>query len=204
MVEATDALKDGAAALQEADAAVAEAVRPIRHTPAVRLLGIASEIGDQPQMRTLSAGLIGLGLLDHQPRMARAGLRMLLAHELATAVKNFIKRRVDRTRPRSLSEGEAPEIRPGSNHAKEATSFPSGHSAGASAVARAYAREYPEHRNAAYAGTGLVALAQIPRSAHYPTDVGVGLVIGVASEAAVGWLFPAAAPAKAALERSDA
>jgi undecaprenyl-diphosphatase len=77
-------------------------------------------------MRALSAGLIGLGLMARRPRLARAGLRMLVAHELATAVKNFVKRRVDRTRPRSLSEGEAPEIRAGSNRAKEATSFPSG------------------------------------------------------------------------------
>ena len=196
MVEPSEALKDGAAALQEADAAVAEAVLPIQHTPAIRLLGVASELGDQPQMRAISAGLIGLGLLDRQPRMARAGLRMLLAHELATAVKNFVKRRVDRTRPRSLGDGEAPHIRRGSNHAKEETSFPSGHSAGAAAVARAYAREYPEYRGAAYAGAGLIALAQIPRCAHYPTDVGVGLAIGLVSEAAVDWMFPSA-PAEA-------
>jgi undecaprenyl-diphosphatase len=192
MVEPSEALKDGASTLQEADAAVTEAVLPIRHAPAVRILGTASEIGDQPQMRALSAGLIGLGLMARRPRLARAGLRMLVAHELATAVKNFVKRRVDRTRPRSLSEGEAPEIRAGSNRAKEATSFPSGHSAGAAATARAYA------------GAGLVALAQIPRCAHYPSDVGVGLAIGVVSEAALAWLFPAAAVAKAAVDGADA
>jgi membrane-associated phospholipid phosphatase len=142
--------------------------------------------------------------MARRPRLARAGLRMLVAHELATAVKNFVKRRVDRTRPRSLSEGEAPEIRAGSNRAKEATSFPSGHSAGAAATARAYAREFPEHRAVAHAGAGLVALAQIPRCAHYPSDVGVGLAIGVVSEAALAWLFPAAAVAKAAVDGADA
>jgi undecaprenyl-diphosphatase len=204
MVEPSEALKDGAAALEETDAAVAEAVLPIQHKPAVRLLGTASEIGDQPQMRALSAGLIGLGLLARRPRLARAGLRMLVAHELATGVKDFIKRRVDRTRPRSLSEGEAPEIRAGSNRAKESTSFPSGHSAGAAATARAFAREFPEYRVPAHTGAGLVALAQIPRCAHYPTDVGVGLAIGVASEAALAWLFPPVASDGAATERPGA
>jgi undecaprenyl-diphosphatase len=185
MVGVTDKLKDGAAALRETDAKVAEAVLPVRYEPAVRVLAFLSDIGDQPQMRTLSGGLIGAGLLVRDGRLARAGLRMLLAHELATAAKNFVKRRVDRTRPRSLGDGEAPHIRRGRNEHKEETSFPSGHSAGAAAVARAFVREYPEHRIAAYAGAGSVALAQIPRCAHYPTDVGAGLAIGGASEAVV-------------------
>jgi undecaprenyl-diphosphatase len=189
MVDAPEQLKEGAAALQAADAAVAEATLPIRRNKAVRLIGTLSELGDQPQVRTLSAGLIGAGLLVGDPRLARAGARMLAAHELATAVKNFVKHRVDRTRPRSLRPGEAPEIRRGNNHEKEETSFPSGHSAGAAAAARAFQRDYPEHRGAAYLGAGLIALAQIPRCAHYPTDVGAGIAIGVASEAVSNWLL---------------
>jgi hypothetical protein len=106
MVDAPEQLKEGAAALQAADAAVAEATLPIRRNKAVRLIGTLSELGDQPQVRTLSAGLIGAGLLVGDPRLARAGARMLAAHELATAVKNFVKHRVDRTRPRSLRPGE--------------------------------------------------------------------------------------------------
>jgi undecaprenyl-diphosphatase len=188
MVQAVEKMKDGAAALEEADQAVAEAVLPLRHRPAVKLLGALSEVGDQPQMRTLAAGLIGAGLLTRNPRLARAGVRMLAAHELATAFKDFVKLRVDRTRPRSLDDGEAPHIRRGASDEKEQTSFPSGHSAGASSTARAFVREYPEHRAAAYAGAGLVALAQIPRCAHYPTDVGAGLAVGIAAEAMSNWL----------------
>jgi hypothetical protein len=56
MVQAVEKLKNGAAALEEADQAVAEAVLPLRHRPAVKLLGALSEVGDQPQMRTLAAG----------------------------------------------------------------------------------------------------------------------------------------------------
>lgn len=180
---AAQMLEDTAIAFEEADAAVAEAVLPLRHVPAVRLAGSLSDIGDQPQMRVLSAGLLGIGLLAGRPRLARAGLRMLVAHEAATAVKSLIKRNLDRTRPRSLGDGEAPHIRQGGSSDKEESSFPSGHSAGATATARAFAREFPEYRAAAHAGAGLVALAQIPRCAHYPTDVGAGVAIGLAAEA---------------------
>jgi membrane-associated phospholipid phosphatase len=183
MNETMQKLKDGAAALEDADAAVAQASLPIRYAPAVRLAGTLSEIADQPQTRALTAGLIGIGIATGNPRLARAGLRMLVAHEAATAVKSLIKRNVDRTRPRSLPDGEAPRIRQGEDHDKEETSFPSGHSAGATATARAFAREYPEFRHAAHAVAGLAALAQIPRCAHYPTDVGVGIAIGLAAEA---------------------
>ncbi len=187
MADVTDTLNNGAAALEDIDQAVAEATLPIRHSPAVELIGNLSELGDQPQMRTLAAGLLGAGLLRRDPRLARAGLRMLAAHETATAIKTFIKRRVDRTRPRSLGGGEAPHIRRGGSREKEESSFPSGHSAGAAAAARAFLREYPEQGRAAYATAGLIALAQVPRCAHYPTDVGAGLAVGVAAEAVSNW-----------------
>jgi membrane-associated phospholipid phosphatase len=183
---------DGAArkALMDADKAAMEAVEPYRKSAAVRALSWASELGDQPQMLALCGGLLTLGLVRRDGRMARAGGRMIAAHLLATMVKNFVKHRVDRTRPRSTGDGRGHGIRPGRSHAKEETSFPSGHGAGAAAVARAFARDYPEHRGAALAGAGFIALAQIPRCAHYPTDVGAGLAIGLAAEKAVDLLWP--------------
>ncbi|MEA3014065.1 MAG: hypothetical protein QOD42_2610 [Sphingomonadales bacterium] len=169
----------------DADKATVQAVRPQRKSVAVRALSWASELGDQPQMLALSGGLLAFGLVRRDGRMARAGARMMLSHLLATAAKNFVKHRVDRTRPRSTGNGKGPAPKPGRSHAKEETSFPSGHSAGAVAVARAFARDYPEHRGAALAGAGFIALAQIPRRAHYPTDVAAGLAIGLAAEKAV-------------------
>ncbi len=52
------------------------------------------------------------------------------------------------------------------------------------AVARAFSREYPEHSTPAIAAAGLVAAAQVPRCAHYISDVGAGLALGIATEAA--------------------
>jgi hypothetical protein len=172
-------------ALMDADKAIVQAVKPQKKSVAVRAMSWASELGDQPQMLILSGGLLTLGLVRRDRRMAQAGARMVLSHLLATAAKNFVKHRVDRTRPRSIGNGKGHGIEPGRSRAKEETSFPSGHSAGAAAVARAFAREYPEHQGAALAGAGFTALAQIPRCAHYPTDVGAGVAIGLAAEKAV-------------------
>ncbi|HEY0114137.1 MAG TPA: phosphatase PAP2 family protein [Allosphingosinicella sp.] len=171
--------------LLEADRRTHEKVRPYRHSAPVKALSLLSELGDQPQMLTLSGGILAFGLFRGERRLTRAGARMIAAHLLATGIKNFVKRRVDRTRP-FAANGEADhKPRLGRDDSKEETSFPSGHSAGALAVAQAFARELPEYRAAALGGAGLIALAQVPRCAHYPTDVGAGLAIGWLSEVAV-------------------
>lgn len=174
--------KKAAKALEEVDAAVVEGVEPYAETQLVRAISLLSEVGDQPPMRTLCAATIAAGLAGGNARLTRAGIRMLAAHTVATLAKDALKVRIDRSRPRKdRNHG----LKPGRSTGKEDTSFPSGHSAGAIAVARAYAREYPEHRHFALAAAGAVALAQIPRCAHYPTDVGVGLAVGLVSEALV-------------------
>jgi membrane-associated phospholipid phosphatase len=175
-----------ARALLSADKAAAEAALPYQGSPAMEALGRFASLGDQPPLRTLCAALIAAGVAGGNPRLARAGVRMLVAHTLATLAKDFVKERVDRTRPRSKGQrGKDHVPKPGSRTSKEETSFPSGHSAGAAAVAAAFARDYPEFAAPAYAAAGALALAQIPRCAHYPTDVGAGLAIGLAAEAVV-------------------
>jgi membrane-associated phospholipid phosphatase len=179
--------------LLEADAAVAEALAEYEHG---RWLDHLSALADQPQLRTLCAALIAAGLAagrgsGYGPRLARAGLRMLIAHELATFAKDLVKRRVERRRPRSNANGGDHQPRPGKRTAKEVTSFPSGHAAGAAATARALARELPGLRPAAAVAGGTLALLQLPRSAHYPTDTAAGLAIGLAAEAALAALWPA-------------
>jgi hypothetical protein len=185
-LSATKKPSDAARAAVAADEAAAEAARPYEKSLLVRLLEPVADLGDQPPMRVLCGSVIAVGLFAGDRRLVRTGVRMLAAHTLATLAKDFIKRRVDRTRPRSAGKaGKDAKPRPGDNEAKEETSFPSGHSAGAAAVARAFARDYPEHAAPAYAAAAVLALAQIPRCAHYPTDVGAGLAIGVAAEKAV-------------------
>lgn len=186
-----DAVAD---ALLDVDAKAREAVIPHKEDAPVKALSWYSEIGDQPQLRALSAGLFLSGALARSPRMMRAGARMLLAHELATLTKDFVKHRVDRTRPRTARDKHEQKAQPGESRDKEETSFPSGHSAGATAVAAAFAREFPEYKAAAFAAGGAAALAQIPRCAHYPTDVGAGIAIGAAAEACVNLVWNKLAP----------
>jgi undecaprenyl-diphosphatase len=180
-------LEAAAQAALEADARTADAVRPYADNP---LLERIADLGDQPQLRALCASVIAAGILGRDARTVRAGVRMLAAHSLATFAKDFVKRRIDRTRPRSAGKpGKHHRPAPGGNRAKEESSFPSGHAAGAAAVARAFSREFPELAAPAAAAGGLLALAQIPRCAHYPTDAGAGIAIGLASEAAVDAAF---------------
>jgi membrane-associated phospholipid phosphatase len=172
-----------------ADMRTEAAVEPIAASRSVRLAGQVSEIGDQLQMRILACALIALGVATSNRRLARGGTRVLLAHELATFTKNFLKDRIDRTRPRSASASEKGKMRLGQKSAKEETSFPSGHSAGATAAAFAFAEEYPEHRIAALTGAVAVAAVQVPRRAHYLTDVAAGMIIGALMAGASNWLF---------------
>jgi membrane-associated phospholipid phosphatase len=190
----TAAAARAAEAALEADAAAAEAMAPYEDLPWLEPI---ADLGDQPQLRTLCAAAIAGGLAAGRgsgwgPRLARAGLRMLIAHQLATMAKNFVKYRVDRTRPRSRRRsGKDHRLKPGGDRAKEETSFPSGHSAGAAAVARAFAREFPEHGGAAAAAGAALSAVQVPRCAHYPTDIAAGAAIGFAAEAAIALLWPA-------------
>jgi membrane-associated phospholipid phosphatase len=176
-------LKDAAEAVLEADAQVVEAAQPYQEN---MLLDRLADLGDQPAMRVICGATIAAGLLARDRQFVRAGVRMLVSHTLATWTKDFVKHRVDRTRPRSAGDPRKDHrLAPGRSEEKEETSFPSGHAAGASAVARAFAREVPEWAPAAYAVGGVLSLAQIPRCAHYPSDVGAGIAIGLASDLAV-------------------
>ncbi len=183
-------LDKAATKIAKADAAVTDEFSERRASRPMQLLATASDLGDQPQLRLIGGAVLAAGLIGARPRLIRAGFRMLLAHELATVVKNFVKHRVDRTRPRSAVTRRQAKARHGRNTGKEITSFPSGHTAGAVAVAAAFAREFPEYRVPAMAAAGFVGLAQIPRCTHYPTDVGAGALLGGAAEAALAKVWP--------------
>ena len=178
-------------AIADADFEVTDALSEHRDSLAVQALCNFAKLGDQPELRLISAGLLAAGLLTGRARLSRAGMRMLVAHEIATAAKNFAKHRVDRTRPHSAGDSRQAKPSAGRKTAKKHTSFPSGHSAGAVAVAQAFARQFPEYRLPALAAAGLVAVGQIPKEAHYPTDVLAGTALGVASEAALAAIWPA-------------
>lgn len=154
-------------------------------TAPVKALDLFSKLGDQPQVRAVSIMVFVAGIFARSEKLVRAGARMLIAHEAATFAKSRVKSEIDRTRPRSASSRAEKKLKKGPHQAKELTSFPSGHSAGAIAAARAFSREFPEYGPAAIGAATVIAASQVPRCAHYPTDVAAGLAVGLAAEKAV-------------------
>ena len=176
--------------IEEADLAAAQALARHRRHPAVRAVGEASEIADQPPLLALAAGAAVLGLALGDRRLARAGARAFAAVLVATGLKTVVKNSVTRTRPGRVLEGAPYERHAPGGEGGPLQSFPSGHTAGAVAAVRAVARVYPEHRAPAYAAAALVGAAQVPRGAHYPLDVAAGTLVGLAAEAIVDRVWP--------------
>jgi membrane-associated phospholipid phosphatase len=150
----------------------------------MKAIGQVSELADQPPLIALSVVTIMAGLLLGKGRLTRTGVRMLASHWLATQAKSFIKRRIDRTRPFVMLGGESYHPRRGQSRAKRENSFPSGHTAGAVAIARAVARDYPAAAPVGYAAATAAGAVQLPRGAHFLSDILVGAAIGLLAEAA--------------------
>lgn len=186
-----------AAKLEKADRKVARATGGQRDSPTIKTLGRLSELADQPPLIALSAATVAAGLALRHDRVVRTGVRMLASHWLATKAKSFVKQRVDRTRPFVMLSGKSYHAREGHSHSKKENSFPSGHTAGAVAIARAVARDYPASAPVGYAAASAAGAAQLPRGAHYLSDVLVGAAIGWLAEAAVRLILPPAPEAAA-------
>jgi len=193
---------EAGSAAEEADVALAMHLAGRRNHPVVRGLGTMSEVGDQPPLLALSGAVLAYGVLAGDRRAAGAGARMLGALVLATWIKAGFKSLVARTRPNVLLNKGQYVVEPFGPDEGSWHSFPSGHTAGSVAVARAVGRTYSQARTSAYAGAAAVALVQIPRGAHYPADVVVGAAVGVAAELAINgaadYLFAATSKPKIA------
>jgi len=68
-------------------------------------------------------------------------------------------------------------------------SFPSGHSASSFAAATALAAFYPKSAPLVFSLAAGVGASRVHLGHHFPSDVGVGALIGVATGALVAWLI---------------
>ncbi|MFN3776886.1 phosphatase PAP2 family protein [Sphingomonas parapaucimobilis] len=194
-----------ATAVEKADHKITSEVNGERDSWPMRLVGAASEIGDQPQMRTICAATVVDGIVRRDLHLAATGFRMLAAHTLATWAKSGIKAAIDRRRPK---DGDDPRLRESDRDRHEENSFPSGHSAGAVAVGEAIARAYPDHAVAARGAALSVSVVQVPRGTHFAGDVVAGIAIGLIAErlsnAAIDLAVRSARREFAERQRSDA
>ncbi|WP_375381702.1 phosphatase PAP2 family protein [uncultured Sphingomonas sp.] len=176
-------------ALLRADKAVSHRLARHRDHPVARTLGWLAEVADQPQLVSLSIATIAVGGFIGRRDLVRGGTRMLAAEVAATAAKAVVKRLVERSRPGHALETGDDRFRAGDRNDHELTSFPSGHTAGAVAVARAATREIDGIAVPAALATAFVAVAQAPSGHHYLGDVAVGAAVGWLAEALVDRAF---------------
>ncbi len=166
--------------------------------PVIWVAGKLSEVADQPPMVTINLATIAIGAVRGDRRLMRTGVRMLAAHGVATLAKGFIKRNVDRARPNLFGDRDDHAPTPGDRNDGPHNSFPSGHTAGALAVALAVRREYPDAARPALVAAGAASLIQIPRGTHFPIDIVAGAAIGWAAEVLVARFLPDAEPVRRA------
>jgi membrane-associated phospholipid phosphatase len=164
------------------DVEIIEKMRPLLQKPVVKKVGKLGNLGDEPPLMAISAALLIGGTLTRKPALQRAAIRMALAHLIAIAFKEVGKNNVDRTRPDEQLKTGTYHMSAGHSRDADLRSFPSGHTAGALAVARAFSRDYPRYAKPLLAAAAIVGALQVPRRAHYPGDVLAGAVAGAVAE----------------------
>ncbi len=150
------------------------------------LLSPVAKATDEPPLLALAVGTVALGALLRKPAMTRTGTRMLASHLLATGLKTALKASVDRTRPNAADTGAHLAKGSGTDDT-DRNAFPSGHTAGAVAVAQSVAHDLPAVAVPVKLAAGAAGAAQVPRGAHHATDVAAGAAIGWLSERLASW-----------------
>jgi membrane-associated phospholipid phosphatase len=167
---------------ERVDVEIIEKMRPLLQKPTVQKVGMLGNLGDEPPLLAISAALLIGGTITRKPALQRAAIRMALAHLIAIGFKEVGKNNVDRTRPDEQLKTGTYHMSAGHSHDADLRSFPSGHTAGALAVARAFSRDYPRYTKPVLAAAAVVGALQVPRRAHYPGDVLAGAVAGAVAE----------------------
>ena len=131
----------------------------------------------------LPASLMISGYARHDPYQVGTALLAGEAYADAAVVDLVIKAVTRRKRPSDVAPG-APftdTFFSGGKSPFKGSSFPSGHAAGAFAVATVVATRYHTHRWVPWAVYGFataVSLSRITTSAHFPSDVFLGAALG--------------------------
>lgn len=139
------------------------------------------------------AGIGGYGLIGKNNKLANTALLSSQAYITSGAISTVLKFLSGRTRPSYYPAGVEAEPRflgpfhkslNDANGSSENSSFPSGHSTVAFAVATVFATEYkdkPLVPVVAYTAASLISMSRIMENNHWVTDVVTGAAIGYLS-----------------------
>lgn len=125
------------------------------------------------------------GYLRHDSYAVKTGLLAGEAYVDTAIVDLAIKAVTRRKRPSDVAPG-APfndTFFSGGKSPFKGSSFPSGHAAGAFSIATVISRRYSKHRWvpwAAYGFAAVISFSRVTTSAHFPSDVFLGAVLGYA------------------------
>jgi membrane-associated phospholipid phosphatase len=168
--------------VEKADVEVSQSISGWKDSPPVQALGWFGKMTDQPPLYAFIGGLAAAALIRQDARLLQSSARMLAAHWSGIRAKNVVKNGIDRTRPRMLIDEGRYEAGKGTRPEKAFSSFPSGHTVGAVAIARVIAREYPQYRLPAYGLATLAAFTRIAKCDHFLSDTVAGAIIGWGAE----------------------
>jgi membrane-associated phospholipid phosphatase len=121
------------------------------------------------------------GKYRHDDHLRETGALAMLAMVDTEVFTTFMKFAADRVRPQATGLGsEAGEFWPDGRHLPSATSFPSGHTADAFAVAHVIADEYPgwKVKLAVYGLAAATGFERVEARRHFPCDVLIGGTVG--------------------------
>lgn len=175
-------------------ASAAWATRVGRSSEGKALFSMA-ELADRPPLLVMALSTLGAAVRENDPKLKRTGLRMLACLALATIAAQAGKRLVARSRPDRLVDRGEHRIGLLGPQGEDWNAFPSGHTAAAVAMAQAVARDYPDRQAPALTAALTAGVMKIFRGHHFPSDVAVGALLGLAVERIVGLLLPADSPA---------
>ena len=145
-----------ASPIEQADIAAARQLARHHHDPLLRAVTAFSQPADQPPLLAAWVMVVLWGLLTRDRRLACRGGHLVASVAMATLLKGTVKHALSRTRPYMLLDKGRYRVEPLGPDEGPWHSFPSGHTAGSVALARAIFRCWPSAWRPAYAAAALV------------------------------------------------
>jgi membrane-associated phospholipid phosphatase len=147
---------------------------------------VFTKTSTEAMMAVVPVSLLVFGLADHdnyaEQTAILAGEAYIDSAIPHVAIK-FVARRLRPDSPQLNGNYSDTFFRSNLSVFSNGSSFPSGHAAGAFAIAAVIARRYESHRWvpwAAYGFAALLSFSRIPARGHYPSDVFLGAAMGYA------------------------